>query len=216
VIRIDQRGFGESTAMAEDFAWSLDVLVGDLEKVVTMLDAAPVHLIASKIAGPVIMRFAATRPELTASITVVGSLAKGPPDIGEWLDYVRRHGVAAWARHSMPPRLGSDMSPEGLDWWVNLMSKTPSATVLGLFPVVPQIDVTPDLPNIRCPALVITTDSKRRPVAKTREWQSRIPGSVLTALPGDAYHPAASFPDACARITREFLDRVSGVTARAP
>src|SRR5688572_26007536 len=44
VVRIDQRGFGESTPMPEEFPWSLDVLVEDLEHVVTALADGPVHL----------------------------------------------------------------------------------------------------------------------------------------------------------------------------
>ena len=209
VIRIDQRGFGESTPMPEDFAWTLDVLVDDLERVVTELGNGPVHLIAAKIAGTVVMRFAATRPQLTRSVTVVGSMSKGPPGVDEWLEYLKTHSMEEWARKTMPPRLGTDMPPEAVESWVQLTSRTPKSTALGLFKVVSGIDVTPDLPRIKCPVLVITTDSKRRPVAKTREWQSLLPNSELVALPGDAYHPAASAPDTCARATLEFLNRTT-------
>ena len=209
VVRMDQRGFGESTPMPEDFPWSLDVLVNDLEGVVIALGGEPVHLIGAKIAGPVIMRFAATRPQLTRSITAVGSMSKGPPGIDEWLEHMRTHGVESWARKTMPPRLGTDLPAEAVEHWIQLTSRTPRSTALGVFRVASAIDATGDLPHIRCPALVITTDSVRRPVAKTREWQSLIPNSELVALPGDAYHPAASAPDACARATLEFLDRVS-------
>ncbi|MBI4195870.1 MAG: alpha/beta fold hydrolase [Betaproteobacteria bacterium] len=208
VIRIDQRGFGDSTPMPDDFPWSLDVLVNDLGQAVRALGGGPVHLIAAKIAGPVIMRFAATHPRLTRSITVVGSMSRGPEGVKEWLQHIERQGVESWARTTMPPRLGSDMLPEAVDWWVKLTSRTPASTARGLFRVVSQIDVTADLPNIHCPALIITTDSRRRPVAKTQEWQSLIPHSTLVALHGDAYHPAASDPDRCAAATLEFLARL--------
>lgn len=213
VVRIDQRGFGESSPMPADFPWSFDVLVNDLEHIVKALGNGPVHLIAAKIAGPVIMHFAATRPQLTRSITAVGSLSKGPPGVDEWLEYLKAHDMEAWARKTMPRRLGTDMPPEAVEWWVRLTARTPKATALGLFSVVSGIDVTDDLPRIRCPALVITTDSARRPVAKTREWQSLIPNSKLIALPGDAYHPAVSAPDACARATLEFLDSINSPRA---
>jgi len=221
VIRIDQRGFGESTPMPEDFPWSLDVLVRDLERVALALAGGPVHLIAAKIAGPVIMRFAAACPHLVRSIIVVGSMVKGPQDVDEWLAHVARQGVESWARASMPPRLGSDMPQAAVEWWIRLMSATPKSTVLGLLRAVTQIDVTPDLGRIRCPALVITTDSRRRPLALTRAWQALIPNSELVALPGDAYHPAASAPDSCARAALEFLASDAHVrdhqhTCRAP
>jgi pimeloyl-ACP methyl ester carboxylesterase len=181
--------------------------------VVRAVADGPVHLVAAKIAGPVVMRFAATRPALARSITVVGSMSKGPEGVDEWLRHVERHGVESWARTTMPPRLGSDMPPEAVKWWVQLTSRTPASTFQGLFRVVTKIDVTADLPKIRCPALVITTDSVRRPVEKTKAWQSLIPGSSLVALPGDAYHPAASSPDRCAQETLQFLRNVT--TARS-
>ena len=209
VVRIDQRGFGESTAMPDDFDWSLDVLAGDLERVATRLGNGPVHLIGAKIAGPVVMRFAATRPGLVRSVTVAGSMARGPQDTRASVEHFIARGIETWARESMGARLGSALPPEAVEWWIQLTCRTPRSTILGLLPRASGIDVTADLPDIRCPVLVITTDSKRRPVAATRAWQSLLPNSELVALPGDAYHPAASDPDTCARITAEFLRRVA-------
>lgn len=205
VVRIDQRGFGESSAMPDGFAWTFELLADDLEQAVRALASGPVHLVAAKIAGPLIMRFAATRPERVRSITVVGSMCKGPPGVDAWLRFVEAHGVERWARDTMPPRLGSDMPRAAVEWWIRMTRATPASTFRGLLPRVDGIDVTADLPRIACPALVITTDSARRPVAGTRAWQSLIPDSRLVALPGDAYHPAASDPDRCAALTREFL-----------
>ena len=207
VVRIDQRGFGESTPMPVDFGWSLDVLVGDLERAITALDLGPVHLVGAKVAGPVVMRFAATRPQLTRSVTVVGSLLKGPQHTEEWINHITQHGVESWARLTMGPRLGASMPPAGVEWWINLTSRTPKSTMLGLLRAVPRIDVAGDLQNIHCPALVIATDSQRRPLHETAAWQQRIRDSELVALPGDAYHVAASYPDACARACAEFLQR---------
>jgi len=76
---------------------------------------------------------------------------------------------------------------------------------------VPSVDITSDLPNIRCPTLVITTENNPLyPVAKVREWQSRIPRSELLALPGNSYHVAATDAERCARATLEFIGRNNG------
>ncbi len=209
VLRIDQRGFGESSAMPDDFDWSLDVLTGDLEQVVRALGNGLVHLIGAKIAGPVVLRFAATRSHLVRSVTVVGSMARGPQDTRASVRHFVEQGIESWARTSMGARLGSQLPSAAVEWWIQLTCRTPHSTILGLLPRASGIDVTADLPNIRCPVLVITTDSKRRPVSSTREWQSLLATSELVALSGDAYHPAASDPDTCARVTAEFLRRVS-------
>lgn len=193
--------------MPVDFAWSLDVLVRDLELAITKLGTGPVHLVGAKVAGPVVMRFAATRPHLARSVTVAGSLLKGPQQTGEWVDHITQHGVASWAQLTMSPRLGASMPQEAVNWWIELTSKTPQSTMLGLLRAVPQIDVSGDLQNIRCPTLVIATDSRRRPLQETAAWQKLIPDSELVALAGDAYHVAASQPDECARACVEFLLR---------
>lgn len=209
VVRYDQRGFGDSTPMAVDFPWSLEVLVTDLECVVHELCAEPVHLVGAKIAGPVVLRFAASRPELTRSVTVVGSMAQGPQHVDGWVRHIEQRGVADWARATMGPRLGSALPAAAVEWWIELMSATAQSTALGLMPVVPQFDVTPDLGRIRCPVRVIATDTKQQPADQAKAWQKLIPNSRLVVLPGDAYHAAASDPDSCARITREFLDTLS-------
>lgn len=205
VVRLDQRGFGDSTAMPEDYAWSPDVFADDLAQVVRSLGRGPVHLVAAKISGPIVIHFAATHPELVKSLTVVGSMSRGPDGVDAWLDHIRAHGMESWARATMPPRLGTDMPPAAVEWWIRLTARTPVATALGLLPRVTGIDVTPELPQLRCPVLVITTDSARRPLARTKEWQRLIPDSTLVTLPGDAYHAAASAADACAHATRDFL-----------
>jgi len=211
VVRIDQRGFGESTPMPEDFPWSLDVLVSDLAQVVDRVaGGGPVHVIGAKIAGPVILAFAAAHPAKVRSLTLAGSMVKGPADVGGWREHVRSHGVASWARETMGARLGSTMPAAAVDWWVELCAATPLSTVLGLMRVVHTIDVTPLLPRVVCPTLVITTDSIRRPLALTRAWADLLPRVEVVALPGDAYHPAASDPDACAAIAAAFVARVDG------
>jgi pimeloyl-ACP methyl ester carboxylesterase len=72
--------------------------------------------------------------------------------------------------------------------------------------MVPTVDVTAELPQIACPALVITTTgSGLGSVDSVRAWQQTIPGSKLEVLPGDSYHVAATDPDACARLVRQFF-----------
>src|ERR1700754_2085257 len=63
VIRIDQRGFGPSTPVAEDHPWSLDLLAGDVAKLIDELVKGPAHVVGAKIGAAVSARFAASYPE---------------------------------------------------------------------------------------------------------------------------------------------------------
>ena len=63
-----------------------------------------------------------------------------------------------------------------------------------------------ELPCIKCPTLVITTEeSGLGTVECTRQWQERIPDSRLLVLPGKSYHVAASDAVVCAEATLAFL-----------
>ena len=110
----------------------------------------------------------------------------------------------------MGARLGSDFPPEAVEWWVKFMGRTSLASVLGFVDAINFTDISPDIPKIRCPLLVITTEgSGLASVEQTRAWQEQVPGSELVVLPGNSYHIAVTNPDACAAATLEFLRRRS-------
>jgi pimeloyl-ACP methyl ester carboxylesterase len=97
------------------------------------------------------------------------------------------------------------MSREAKDWWIELMAATPRSTMLGFLRFVSSIDVREDLPQIKCPTLVISSDSARRPIGTVSEWQSRVPDSRLAVVAGSGYHAAATEADACAEATAAFI-----------
>ena len=93
-----------------------------------------------------------------------------------------------------------------------MMARTPVSTQLCFVKNIPKADITPDLPRIKCPTLVITTEgSGLGSVESMRQWQELIPNSRLLVLPGDSYHAAASDAEVCARATLEFM-RETGAT----
>jgi hypothetical protein len=55
-----------------------------------------------------------------------------------------------------------------------------------------------------------------RRVAEVALWQGRMPGSAPVELQADAYPVGATHPEACARITQAFVERVSGRCNVAP
>lgn len=208
VARIDQRGFGKSTPMPEDFAWSVDVLADDIGQVIRQVAPKGVHLVGAKIAGPVVIRAARRHPELIRTLTLVGVPVQGPKE-AEWLDLVEREGVRPWAAATMDARLAG-MSRAMKDWWIGLMAATPHSTMLGFLRFVSSIDVRDDLARLRCPVLVVTSDSPRRPIATVTKWQKTIPDSRLVIVPGDGYHAAATEPGACAGALAAFIAERSG------
>jgi 3-oxoadipate enol-lactonase len=163
------------------------------------------------VGGTMALRLAARHSTRVQTLTVLGSPTRGADSASRyvtWVEDIEKKGVESWARATMSGRLGDDFPREGYEWWIKLMGRTPLTTQLGFIAAVPSVDVTPDLPNIRCPTLVITTqDNPLYPVEKMRAWQSRIPRSELLVVPSRSYHVAATAAAQCARATLDFIKR---------
>lgn len=212
VLRPDMRGFGRSTPMPADFAWTVDVVVDDLARLAASLGLKRFHLVAAKLGGTIALRFAATRPNLVQSLCVIGVPASPGKafnaSLPGWIEEMEKHGVGSWAAATMRARLGSQASEAHLKWWTELMAATALSTQQGFMPMVGTLDVAPDLARIQCPTLVVTsTGSALWSVETTAAWQKQIPRSELTVIEGDSYHVAGSDPDQVAPMVRAFIDR---------
>jgi pimeloyl-ACP methyl ester carboxylesterase len=209
VVRPDMRGYGASTPMSRDFAWTLDILIDDYVRLMEALKIQRFHVVAAKIGGTIARALAARRPERVLTLTVVGTppaKRPGAERIPELTAEFERHGVEHWARRTMGGRLGDAFPATGAEWWIQYMGRTARSSVIGFNEKINYADISADLPNIRCPTLVITTEqSGLASVEHTRDWQQRIPHSRLLVLAGNSYHAAASDAEACAKATLEFI-----------
>ena len=209
VIRYDQLGFGQSAPVENDNAFSTQRFVEHAAQLIEKLGDGKAHVIGAKSGGLVAIELARLRPECVASITLA-SVPLDPPQPGNWLAHMEQHGVKSWARDTMPPRLGSNstgVSPEAFEWWVNLMGSTRIETARAYMRWVSNIDVGKTLNEVKCPALVLKTETPRRAYSQGDYdvYRDKLPHAKVVALPVDGYHVGATHPDECARITREFL-----------
>jgi pimeloyl-ACP methyl ester carboxylesterase len=209
VLRIDQRGFGRSGAVPADYPLTTERYVEDLVALIGKAGKGPVHVVAGKSGGISVMVLAATHPELVKSLTVICSPVT-PPAAEGWIEEMGRDGMQAWARRTQRSRMGSHMPEAGIVWWSKLMGKTKVSTAHAYLRWVGAIDIREDVKRIRCPTLVIGTDTARRGREVFESWQKTIPNSELVMLPLDGYHAAATDPDMTARVTREFIDKHAG------
>jgi pimeloyl-ACP methyl ester carboxylesterase len=91
------------------------------------------------------------------------------------------------------------------------MGRTAVSTQIGFMRTIACADIRADLPLIRCPTLVVTTDgSGLASVEATRAWQQQIANSELLVLPGSSYHVAASHAERCVAATLDFIARNGG------
>jgi pimeloyl-ACP methyl ester carboxylesterase len=209
VLRIDQRGFGRSGAVPADYPLTTERYVEDLAEVIRKVAKGPAHVVAGKSGGISAMVLAATHPELVTTLTVACSPVTAPAAEG-WIEEMERDGMRSWAQRTQRSRMGSRMPEAGIAWWSRLMGKTKVSTAHAYLRWVSAIDIREDVKRIRCPTLVIGTDTARRGREVFESWQTTIRNSELAMLPLDGYHAAATDPDTTAGVTRAFIDRHAG------
>jgi len=212
VVRFDTRGFGESPPPPEDAVWSTERLLADMEAVMDFAGCRSAHLVGAQSGGALVLAMAARKPERVQSVVAVTPMVVGTPSVPRWLEQIEAEGVHAWARATMGNRLGSGASKEQVDYWVdNVQGKTPLATLRGYLRWAPHVDVRPELPQVKCRTLVMTSvgSSLRSPDA-VKAWQEKLQNSEFMVIDGDAWAPAAAYPDICAPAAARFLSNIAG------
>ncbi|MGE0557034.1 MAG: alpha/beta fold hydrolase [Burkholderiales bacterium] len=214
VVRPDMRGYGQSTPMPREYVWTFDALIDDYCALMDCLGIERFHLVAAKIGGTIARVFAARRPDRIKSLTVIGTpqaLRPGAEQIPALIEEYETKGAEHWARRTMAGRLGEHFPEEGVEWWTRFMGRAPVSSLIGFNRGINYADIRAELPKIRCPTLVITTEeSGLGTVDRTREWQEQIRNSRLLVLPGKSYHVAASDAEACAQATLRFITEAAG------
>jgi pimeloyl-ACP methyl ester carboxylesterase len=223
VLRPDLRGFGRSTVPEnpEQYDWSTTGFGEDLVRFLDALDIDAVHVVGAKLGGSIALQFAADHPERTRTVTVVSGPVRpyapgGAVNIADFEGMIREKGVRGWVEATQEGRLGSTAPTDLIAWWTDYMAHADAGVCIGVTRAAGGLDLTDILPRIDPPTLVLTAQgSGLQTVEATRQWQALIPNSELEVLPGDAYHPAATDPDECARRVLAFLHRHSRADRRS-
>jgi 3-oxoadipate enol-lactonase len=221
VLRPDLRGFGASPVppAAAEREWSVQELAEDVAAALDRLGLARVHVVGARVGCAVGVALAAAQPERVASLSLVSGLARGGQirgleggagrvGLGDFGERIRAEGTRSWFARTGRSRLGSTPSDAQVAWWSELMARTDEGVCIGMMRAAARLDIYDLLPRVEAPTLVLAAErSAVQGIEATRDWQRRIPGSTLEAVPGDSPHLAATHPDECARRVRDFIAR---------
>jgi 3-oxoadipate enol-lactonase len=200
LLRPDLPGFGRSP-VGDNFEWSVANLAAVLDQLLERLGIESAHIIGAKLGGAIAMQFAAAYPKRTRTL-VVCSGPVSPPELVQ----ASATRSSNWWKESQRQRLGSDASAELIDYWDTLMASADPRAQRGVLLAAFALNLTPALPAVASPTLVITTDrSALQPVESVLAYQRRIPNSRLLVLQSDAYHVAVAKADECVSNVLEFI-----------
>ena len=194
LILFDKRGTGLSDRIT--FTPTLEERMDDVRAVMEAVGSKKAALLGYSEGGPMCILFAATYPQRTHSVVMVGSYARRlqAPDYPfghsqreseAFIEMIRREWGGPVGLEERAPALAADESFR--NWWARLLRNgaSPSAAV-ALARMNADIDVRHILPAIQVPTLVIhRTGDRAIPVACGRHMAEQIPGAKYIELPGD-------------------------------
>ena len=198
LILFDKRGTGLSDRMSETAA--LEERMDDVRAVMDAAGSERAIVVGVSEGGPMVTLFAATYPERTAGIVLLGSYARR-----KWApDYpIGLRPEDAWWRDSTPQAWGLPMAKRFVDerapsiagdedtyrWYASyLMRGASPGAAAQLSRMNGEIDVRHVLPSIHVPTLVLyRRDEYLRD--HTQYMGERIPGARIVALAGADHLP---------------------------
>jgi pimeloyl-ACP methyl ester carboxylesterase/DNA-binding winged helix-turn-helix (wHTH) protein/class 3 adenylate cyclase len=200
LILFDKRGTGLSDRVPNDKLPTLEQRMEDVHAVMDAVGSKRAVLVGVSEGGPMCSLFAATYPERTSALVMIGTYAKRiKDDEYPWapsaeqreafFDLMKRDWGKPVGIEERAPSMANDA--EFREWWATYlrMGASPGAAV-ALTKMNAEIDVRNVLPSIRVPTLVIhRKGDKCLKVEEGRFVASSIPGSKYVEFDGDDHLP---------------------------
>ena len=200
LILFDKRGTGLSDRVPINELPTLEQRMEDVHAVMDAVGSKRAVLIGVSEGGPMCSLFAATYPERTAALVMIGTYAKRICDDdypwapsseqrAAFIDIVKADWGKPVGIEERAPSMAGDK--EFRDWWATYlrMGASPGAAV-ALTTMNAEIDVRTVLPLIRVPTLVIhRAGDACLKVEEGRYVASKIPGSKYVEFEGDDHLP---------------------------
>ncbi|HEU5459862.1 MAG TPA: alpha/beta fold hydrolase [Pyrinomonadaceae bacterium] len=219
LILFDKRGTGLSDRVPINQLPTLEQRMDDVRAVMDAVGSERAALCGVSEGGPMCSLFAATYPEKTVALVMIGTYAKRirdaeypwgptPEQREQFFEVMRDQWGGPVGIDERAPSAAND--PEFREWWATYlrMGASPGAAV-ALTQMNAEIDVRNVLPSIRVPSLVIhRTDDQCLKVEEGRFVADRIPGAKFVEFPGNDHLPFVGDQDAILDEMEEFLTGV--------
>lgn len=214
LILFDKRGTGLSDRVSE--LPTLEQRMDDVRAVMDAVGSPRAALLGVSEGGPMCSLFAATYPDKTLALVMIGTYAKRiRADDYPWAPTTaQREAFYEEIRQRWGEPIGiEDRAPSRADdeafrtWWATYlrMGASPGAA-LALTQMNALIDVREVLPTIRVPTLILHRQGDRcLRIEEGRYVASRIPGARLVELPGDDHLPFVGAQDDIVHAIEAFL-----------
>ncbi len=216
LILFDKRGTGLSDRVPYDQLPSLEQRMDDVRAVMDAAGSENAILLGVSEGGPMCSLFAATYPQKTLALVMIGSYARrlraadypwGPTEVQHrgFLDEIAKSWGGPVGIEARAPSKANDR--EFSNWWATYlrMGASPGAA-LALTKMNALFDVRPILKAIQVPTLVLhRTGDRCLQVEEGRYLAEQIPGAKFVELPGNDHLPFIGKQEEILDAIAEFL-----------
>lgn len=219
VLRRDMRGHGQSADPGSNYVWSVEDLLNDMEGFLDALGLDRVHYVGESVGGILGVAFAARWPERFKSLTLCATPTAIRPPIQklfavgyeDWPTALGTLGSGGWVKALMEQGGGlAGANPAHLDWVIKEWSKTPTHVLQGLCRLVPSVDITPLLPQVKVPTLVLApAHSPITPLTEQVLIRDSIPGARIVVIDGRGHEIYVDDPEGCTSAAMKFWRSLS-------
>jgi pimeloyl-ACP methyl ester carboxylesterase len=219
LILFDKRGTGLSDRVPLDGLPTLEERMDDVRAVMDAVGSKQAAICGVSEGGAMAALFAATHPERTAALVMIGSYARrlrdqtypwGPTEAQRerFLEEIAEEWGGPVGLEERAPSVAAD--PEFRRWWAAYLrtSASPGAAV-ALTRMNSETDIRNILPAIRIPTLVVhRTGDRCLLVQEGRYLAQQIPGARFVELPGVDHLPFVGDQHSILNEVEEFLTGV--------
>jgi pimeloyl-ACP methyl ester carboxylesterase len=219
LILFDKRGTGMSDRVPDSELPTLEQRMDDVRAVMDAVGSKEAALLGMSEGGPMCLLFAATYPERTGAVIILGSYARrtwapdhpwAPTEADQeaFIEEVARDwGGAVGLAARAPSQVGNEIFSR---WWSTYLRMSASPGAAKTFTRMnAQIDVRDVLPLVQVPTLIVHRAGDRAmSVEGSRYMAERIEGARYVELPGEDHLPFVGDQDQILDEVEEFLTGV--------
>ena len=210
VVRLDLRGHGASQVPDDALPFTLDRLARDVVELFDHLRVDRVHLAGSSAGAIISMKVAIDYPHRLLSLADFAStpgLGPSNVDAERWVAHIQRKGVRGFLAETIADRFDlAQVDPRFVEWFLDESAKTSAAWLARFVPLMRSVDLTADLPKIRCPMLAVVPDHD--PISSMAQYEvirDRVPKVKFVVYRGLPHNITDAVPDRCAEELHRFL-----------
>jgi len=169
-----------------------------------------VHLAGSSAGAIISMKVAIDYPDRLLTLADFAStpgLGPSNVDAERWVAHIKRTGVRTFLSETIADRFDLDkVDPRFVEWFLDESARTSAAWLARFVPLMRSVDLTNDLPRIRCPMLAVVPDHD--PISSMAQYEvirDRVPKVKFVVYHGLPHNITDAVPDRCAEELHRFL-----------